>query len=210
MRTLEPGSYIYQISKIAGSIERDYNFSPPTGYKSLLPSGFPVGNSHLTTAVFTSMLSAPQVPSIFYLRWFSRLTFPVNLRAIILNLDFALMSAASLLQSWLRTCVCQRAAFSSWEDQADPRKGPTYLTNSALLLSLTIHHQPERQLRCNTSTHPLKKHHVKWPFTRSKVAQKLYCNLIVCWLITNGTMAGHHAIAKWSWKSLLLGMTWIV
>lgn len=68
-----------------------------TGYKLLLSSGFPLGNSHLTTAFFTGIPSAPQVPTTFSLRHFSWLTFPVNLKATALNLDFCLMSAASLV-----------------------------------------------------------------------------------------------------------------
>lgn len=42
-----------------------------TGYKLLLPSGFPLGNSHLSTAFFTGIPSAPQVPTTFSLRHFS-------------------------------------------------------------------------------------------------------------------------------------------
>lgn len=42
-----------------------------TGYKLLLPSGFFLGNSYLTTAFFTGIPSAPQVRTTFSLRHFS-------------------------------------------------------------------------------------------------------------------------------------------
>lgn len=38
-----------------------------TGYELLLPSGFPTGNSHLTTTFFTGIPSAPQVATTFSL-----------------------------------------------------------------------------------------------------------------------------------------------
>lgn len=93
--------------------------------------------------------------------------------------------------------MCQRAAASSREDRADPRKGPTSPTNPALLPCWTSTTNPQVQ-RVNA---PPKTHHEKWPSAKSKAAQRLYRNLIACWLITTGMMAGHRTVAKLSWKS---------